>query len=69
MLARGSRPPCLGEPRGLQEQDQQRTVEQTAWFTVGTAAREMEEGHSLSWWLRPDGRYVRLADLEGFRDA
>ena len=24
----GSRPPCLGEPRGLQERIQQRTVEQ-----------------------------------------
>ena len=30
VLARGSRPPCLGEPRGPQDQDQQRTVEQTA---------------------------------------
>ena len=27
---RGSRPPCLGEPRGPQDRDQQRTVEQTA---------------------------------------
>ena len=26
----GSRPPCLGEPRGPQDQDQQRTVEQIA---------------------------------------
>ena len=30
--ARGSRPPCLGEPRGPQEQDQQRTVEQIAVY-------------------------------------
>ena len=28
--ARGSQPPCLGEPRGPQDRDQQRTVEQTA---------------------------------------
>ena len=30
VLARGSRPQCLGEPRGPQDQDQQHTVEQTA---------------------------------------
>ena len=30
MSARGSRPPCLGEPRGPQDRDQLRTVEQTA---------------------------------------
>ena len=30
--ARGSRPPCLGEPRGPQERDQLRTVEQIAVF-------------------------------------
>ena len=30
--ARGSRPPCLGEPRGPQDRDQLRTVEQTADF-------------------------------------
>ena len=30
--ARGSRPPCLGEPRGPQERDQQRTVEQIAVY-------------------------------------
>ena len=28
--ARGSRPPCLGEPRGPQERDLPRTVEQIA---------------------------------------
>ena len=32
MSARGSRPPCLGEPRGPQERDQQRTVEQIAVY-------------------------------------
>ena len=30
--ARGSRPPCLGEPRGPQGRDQQRTVELTARY-------------------------------------
>ena len=30
--ARGSRPPCLGEPRGPQERDQLRTVEQIAVY-------------------------------------
>ena len=30
--ARGSRPPCLGEPRGPQERDQPRTVEQIAVY-------------------------------------
>ena len=30
--ARGSRPPCLGEPRGPQERDQQRTMEQIAVY-------------------------------------
>ena len=30
--ARGSRPPCLGEPREPQDRDQQRTVEQTAEY-------------------------------------
>ena len=30
--ARGSRPPCLGEPRGPQERDQLSTVEQTAVY-------------------------------------
>ena len=30
--ARGSRPPCLGEPRGPQERDQPRTVEQFAVY-------------------------------------
>ena len=30
--ARGSRPPCLGEPRGPQERDQPRTVEQAAAY-------------------------------------
>ena len=30
VLARGSQPPCLGEPQGPQDQDQLRTVEQTA---------------------------------------
>ena len=30
--ARGSRPPCLGEPRGPQDRDQQRTAEQTAVY-------------------------------------
>ena len=30
--ARGSRPPCLGEPRGPQERDLQRTVEQIAVY-------------------------------------
>ena len=30
--ARGSRPPCLGEPRGPQERDQSRTVEQIAVY-------------------------------------
>ena len=30
--ARGSRPPCLGEPRGPQERDQPRTVEQVAVY-------------------------------------
>ena len=28
----GSRPPCLGEPRGPQERDQPRTVEQIAVY-------------------------------------
>ena len=32
MSARGSRPPCRGEPRGPQERDQQRTVEQIAVY-------------------------------------
>ena len=32
VLARGSRPPCLGEPRGPQEPDQPRTVEQIAVY-------------------------------------
>ena len=31
-LPQGSRPPCLGEPRGPQDQDQLRTVEQAAAY-------------------------------------
>ena len=26
----------------------------------------MEDGYSLSWWLRPDGRNVRLGDGQIF---
>ena len=31
-LPQGSRPPCLGEPRGPQDQDQLRTMEQAAAY-------------------------------------
>ena len=33
---------------------------------TGETRWQMEDGYRASWWLRPDGRYVRLGDGEIF---
>ena len=33
---------------------------------TGETRWQMEDGYRPSWWLRPDGRYVRLGDGEIF---
>ena len=65
--ARGSRPPCLGEPRGPQDRDQQRAVEQTADYAPmvqildAPVAQMVEQLPNLTQFfdiLRPDPEQV-----------
>ena len=65
--ARGSQPPCLGEPRGPQDRDQLRTVEQTADYAPmvpildAPVAQMVEQLPNLTQFfdiLRPDPEQV-----------